>query len=403
MGQRTRRLPFLLAPLLFAAVACSEPDGPADVGVTTTVDTVDGVVRVRNAGAAPEVSLRPVLAIGETGGVDAVSPEEFGRVRGVLADGDGRLFIGDGHAREIRVFGPDGAYLRTLGREGGGPGEVGGLHGLAWAAPDTMAVLDYGNGRVMLLDTRGEQVGQWPWGAITGSRRFLYDTGAREFYTFFFGAGERNARVWVRYVNGEPVDTLEEPSLDGAAAGTVTCFGDGIGFYHNPLRERLLTTPGPGGATVTALSSTYRIAFTGEAGDTLRTVSRDVPRVPVTDADWAPVDSAYAEFRDAWAGTRCDGDIRRPEHRPAVLGIFFDHQGRLMVEWESEGGPALDLYDDAYRLLGTIQLPDRDESEPVRVRDGRLYLVVKDSLDVQQVRVFDLDGVAPSGNAANAG
>lgn len=372
-------------------------------GVSTMVDTAGDVLHIRNEGAAPALTPEPVLALGSMGGLDETAPDEFGRVRGVVADGEGRLYIGDGHAREIRVFSPDGEFLHALGRPGGGPGEIGGLHGLAWAAPETLAVLDYENARVTLLDTRGDQVGQWPWAPITGSQRFLFSAGAGEFYTFFFRGRGAGSRVWVRYVQGEPADTLDIPATEVGDGGTETCFGDGIGFFHNPFGDRVLSVPAPGGETVTARSSEYRLAFSSPGGDTLRTVSRQAERVPVTDADWAPTDSAYAEFREAWAGARCEGAINRPEHRPVLRGIFFDHDGRLMVEWQSTDGPALDLYDHDYRWVATVPLPERDDSESIRLRDGRLYLVAKDSLDVQQVRVFELGTDAPSESPGNAG
>ena len=36
---------------------------------------------------------------------------------------DEEVFVADGRNREVRVFGLDGAYRRTFGREGEGPGE----------------------------------------------------------------------------------------------------------------------------------------------------------------------------------------------------------------------------------------------------------------------------------------
>jgi hypothetical protein len=43
----------------------------------------------------------------------------------VVADEAGQIFAMDGGNRRIQVYGPDGKYLRTIGRSGNGPGEFG--------------------------------------------------------------------------------------------------------------------------------------------------------------------------------------------------------------------------------------------------------------------------------------
>jgi len=84
---------------------------------------VDGVPHVRNAAVPAEgVQTQPLTELWRVGGED----EEvfFGTIFSVLTDQDGNVYLLDGQLNQIEVYSPGGEHLRTLGREGEGPGEV---------------------------------------------------------------------------------------------------------------------------------------------------------------------------------------------------------------------------------------------------------------------------------------
>lgn len=381
--------------LILIAAGCGDDRGGGPA-LTTRVDTVGGTIRIHHTGSAPVWVAEPRLTLGAIGGVGEPAPDEFGRIRGLVADEDGRIYVGDGQALEIRVFGPDGTFLRRLGGKGGGPGEIGGLHGVAWAGRDSLVVMDPNNARLMLVRAgTGEQLHQWRWGRITGSTRFLVNAGPREFFAYFFRVspdeGGGTQPVWVRYTPEGAPDTLLAPRLEDPLPGTgVICRGNGFAFFSNPHGDRLISVPAPGGERIVAMASRYRLAFLDPRGDTVRILTREIEPIPLTDDDWAPADSAYQQFRTAWRGADCEGSIQRPAHRPVLRDLFFDHHGRLMVERSAPEGTALDLYDHDYRWIGTVPLPDRDRSEPPFLRDDRLYLVLRDSVGVQRVATYGI-------------
>jgi hypothetical protein len=380
-----------------ALVGCGGAGGPSDP-MGMSVDTLDGVVYVQHTGRAPVRALVRTLTLGEAGGLEEASPAEFGSVRSVIADEDGRLYVADAHALEIRIFEADGRFVGALGRKGGGPGEMEGIHGTAWLTPDTMVVADYGNARLGLMDRQGRHLGQWPWMRVTGPVRFLFTVRPGEIYAHGFrslgetGSGRGGVEpVWVRYGAGGPADTLTIPRLDAPPPGTsAICRGDGIGFFNNPYGERLLAVPAPGGERVVAMTSTYRLAFLNAAGDTVRVLSRDPDPVPMSDEAWRETEEQYAAFRQQWRGAACDGDVRRPRHLPTLRDVSFDHDGRLLVEFTTPTGPALDIYDPDGPWLATLPLSERDPAVPLFLRDDRLHLVTRDSLGVQRVEAYQL-------------
>lgn len=86
--------------------------------------TIDGVLHVRN-GAAPAQG-REIWHLEEQWrvGGDDEDAMLLGLVTEVAADADGNLYIMDSQLRQVHVFSPEGELLRSLFREGEGPGEV---------------------------------------------------------------------------------------------------------------------------------------------------------------------------------------------------------------------------------------------------------------------------------------
>lgn len=74
---------------------------------------------------------------------------------------EGRVYVSDPRGNVLHVFDESGGHVRSIGREGEGPGEFrrpGGLQTLA----DTLVVVDAGNGRLQLLTPEGESLASRP-------------------------------------------------------------------------------------------------------------------------------------------------------------------------------------------------------------------------------------------------
>ena len=82
------------------------------------MDTVGGVVHVTNIGTPAEWRLTQVVSIGPKSLTEQETPNEFGRVSAVALGPNETVFVADIVNSEIRVFGLDGAHIRTFGREG---------------------------------------------------------------------------------------------------------------------------------------------------------------------------------------------------------------------------------------------------------------------------------------------
>ena len=118
---RLLTLVIVLAALLVVSPSCSRRT--ADSGSKATAEVVDGVKTIRN----PETprygtfafDLAEDLVIGEEKNEAAFFPQSAF----VNVDGEGRFYICDVGNRRVQVFDRNGGLIKTLGRQGQGPGE----------------------------------------------------------------------------------------------------------------------------------------------------------------------------------------------------------------------------------------------------------------------------------------
>ncbi len=123
----------------------------------------------------PSGALPPATwSIGEAtlrlGGASATGAASFVDVVGVLfVDGDGVL-VGDGQSSELRLFAfPGGQHIRTMGRRGQGPGEIGDLWRV-WRTPSGLVAEDAA-GKASVFSLDGRFVRSIPRGIDNGARR----------------------------------------------------------------------------------------------------------------------------------------------------------------------------------------------------------------------------------------
>lgn len=375
----------MVAVLVIGGAACGPGDATDGLALTVSVDSVGGVPHVRSSGTPSQWRLDSGVTLADAGG------EPFGRVTGVAADWKGGVYVADAIARRVHRFAADGAHLDPLGGGGAGPGEFGDMQGLAWVA-GRLASLDARNARITLLAADGADAPlSVRWQPVSGDVG-LEQTRPGEAYAPVAVPSAREGgldRAYLHLIGAGVPDTLPDYAAPVTAAAVVTCVSaDRIVSFSIPLAARPYSARAPGRRTVVGSTGAYRLALLGPGGDTLRVMERDVPAVPVSDAEWAEAEARWASFQEENRGARCDAtSITRPASKPAFRGVLWDDRGRLWVEAVAPTGFRFDVYDSTGVLVGELPAPPRDASVPLAIRGGRLVWVDADSLGVQTVRV----------------
>ncbi|MFQ5688689.1 MAG: hypothetical protein ACE5HQ_00265 [Gemmatimonadota bacterium] len=173
------------------------------LGDTVVVRTVHGSVWGTDAQLVEEVRV---------GRLDGPDEYTFGDIIALAVDSVGAIYVSDRQTPALRKYGPDGAYLATFGRRGGGPGEYERPDGGLAVLPDGRVLLrDPANGRIDVYGPDGEYVTEW---RIQGG---MY-TRRPPFKNLWV---DLDGRVWVQLsTKGERVPAAERESGDGAGPGT---------------------------------------------------------------------------------------------------------------------------------------------------------------------------------------
>ena len=385
-----------------AAIVVASP-GLAAV-VPQNVDMqADGRVMVTNPGVEPsgmDADWRLVEGM-RLGGVFGDGPDIFGDISDIAVAGDGRIYVLDTGARELRVFADDGRYLRGMARDGEGPGE---LHYLPGAENGGMRIVLHAPNRLwigsplqhLVLDSLGNEVGRAPlripWYVegefITRERvvgtdeRFIYQEvsiGAKRAEDDLDYPRYNYAVRLPRPVDGEtvygPADSLrietQRVKVSPPEVRSIAGRGRAVVSMSEASPEQFAWTVGNGNVWL-AHRSAYRFHEVTFAGDTIRTVELGDP----------PPSPLLSEVLDD------------AEFDPRIAALHVSPEGWLWVarEGDEDGGSIWDLFDNCGRYRGAVAAPDRLWTVNLAA-NGEIYGVVSDAFDVDYVLRLRLEGV----------
>lgn len=409
-GRGVDRVARRLAPIVAVAV------------VATAAGTVSGCGAVDSAGAGPVVrdsagitiveNTSPLWAEGEAWRLSAEPSVDIGvlegdpeyqlfEVSGAARLPDGRIVIANGGTHELRFYDAAGRFLRSVGREGEGPGEFR-IIGPLFVARDSLYVHDYRLDRISVFDTRGEFI-----------RTFRLEAGesGSGWPLGLFGDGTvlvRGSRVFraSEVVSGIVADTLPHYRYgpEGAILDTVGRWPMADQYVEGDGRSLSVGTAafGKPASIVThgehlfvGIGARYEIRKWTLGGRLERIVRRDVEPLPVTSEDIARYkEERLAVADEAWRAfnERRLAGMPFPERMPAYADLKVDSGGNLWVEAYRRPGedpPRWSVFDPDGRWLGVVETPPG--LEIYEIRDDYVLGGWRDAFEVEHVRLYGLD------------
>lgn len=229
-------------------------------------------------------------------------PVPFRQIRGILFDGEGRLWVESDAGRDVLVLDGDRAVDRIRIPRADLPLSARRVAGVA-------RVVD---GRVVILGVDPERRGEVP------APFALLSVAA---------SGEARPLHPVPGVSGEGVPLMVMTHADLGRAGRWE--------VPVPFSGRPLSAVGPDGTVASLRTDRYEIVRTGPNGEHLPLLSGPpVEPVPVTEGDRERFVTSMRR-----GGYRVEGLVF-PEAHPPVLAMAFDAAGRLWVELTRPSGSA---------------------------------------------------------------
>ncbi len=376
------------------------------------IETVDGVRLVHNVagglwGKAPKVSLAPIRTIGD---VDTDDERlAFHYPSDVAVDKAGNIHVLDTGNARIQKFGPDGAYLATIGRKGQGPGEFILPSGLDLDKDGNLIVGDTGQSRVHVIIDGGRDARSI---VLKDERiyglRCLSDGG-------FVG----RASTWVYPTRGQDTPKISDMRLfrhlapDGQTTrsfGTLTDFGETM---TNAAGNATETAVGPGDALLVTYTAQNRVEKFGPDGRPLWRADRplgygtEVIKKGKYDTSGGGVSMSPAEMNKCSVGIAVDSksrswvltyarQLRKEERVQTSMTTFGGQAGVNSVSIKTEGNTdlrttdalRLDVFDPDGVLLGSIPLTHF--ADVLRISGDRLFLIDRDrGVTVYRYRIVE--------------
>ena len=379
----------LVLALSLLAVACGTPKSDVGGSWSGTMDTLaSGVVEVRSTGDPLWSQNWQVEEEWRIGSDTSGGPELFGNIGSFDVDAQGRAFILDDQAQEIRIFDSEGAFVRTVGSRGEGPGEFVQATSVDVSSNGEIWVTEMQQGQLNIFDSTGsllrEERSNSP-----GSIALPYPGG-------FDRVGRFN--VYIRYRLQEaytwgmarfdqsftPIDTIPIPKspVKGKFFEYVSDDGSSRTSIGVPFQASFHWRFAPKGNLWTLLADRYELVEITTSGEVLWRVTKEHKSLPVTAADRREYEEDRKWFTNQ--GGKIDWS-RVPATKPAVVTFFCDDDGNLWVEQRAENsedeGYLFDIFDPEGRYLGTLRLPfSLQVSRDTIVRNGILYGETTDEL-----------------------
>lgn len=370
-------------------------------GVRMVQNPVEGVWAPGEAWTVEEV-----LSVGA---IDAAADYQFGQITGADVDTDGNVYVADIQTSDIRVFDAQGAYLRTIGKPGAGPGEFGRALMGVFVVGDTVLAIDLGNVRVArflrdgtFLDserldpTKGQPV-RWD---VAGNGRLVMQN--RYFNPADSTSKPRGDAVVTWAGPDDPVDTLAVLPV-GQSAQMVNGRPEIRMFAPEPIWDAA-----PDGRMVTGMTNEWRFQVWNADGTLARVFSRPSETKAVTERDQTVVKNAIKQrllslganpaaveqvlqqyqFADTYPtfalialgprGSVWVQNVHSGSELAGEDGETFDPQDLGSTEWG--------VFDAEGRYMGSVTFPGK--YQPIRTVGDLFYGIARDEMDVQSLKVF---------------
>ena len=157
-----RSLPGRLTAIALAIAACVGFHSSTLAGEWAgTEETRDGATHVMNPATPSNGTVSvDVEEMWRLGGLSDAEEEFFGVISGITTDSDGNVYLLDAQLTEVKVFSANGEYVRTIGREGEGPGEFRTPTALFFMPDGNLGVLQPAPPKVVKLTPMGDPAGE---------------------------------------------------------------------------------------------------------------------------------------------------------------------------------------------------------------------------------------------------
>lgn len=393
------------AACLLLLAACATRDSR----LATVIDTLPGGIQVVH-NTAPvkwaDTNRWRYVAIGQitTGDTGAAGLGNPGL--SAAMDDEGRVYLEDQSPAVIKVFDSTGRFVRTIGREGDGPGEyrspilmIQGAH---------LIVQDPRLARITVFDTSGSLIRSFRSTCCYFGSTYVDDSS--HVYVWASGATHPEySEAFLRFaLGGELLDTVWIPRGGEEALWKLERRGS-MATWSIPGAPFDAAAFTPTGHYVHAWSADYRLAIQSNVHDTVLVFDKPFEKVVVPEAKRrAAYDATIASATKGW-GVEAVARAFHLEDIPAtanpIQSVSVDPDGFIHVQVPSADTTRTlyDVFDSGGIWQGTIRAPWPASGSVVWRSHGRILVRQEDADGLPEFVVYRLDDGGQGGQDRRSG
>ncbi len=328
-----------------------------------TIEEVDGVTIVKNPRepvyGEDVFNVEEELSIGEAEGEQEYM---FSRIAGIELDDEGNIYVVDWKRNHIRKFEKNGGFLRTIGREGQGPGEFQRITNIQITPENELMVHDRYTSRLTFFSLDGDYL-----------RTVLLK-------------GLMASIVKVNSMGNYLVKAYDFEGLHIRVATELKVYSSDLEFIKTIAKDKFRSTeaplqPGmtsrflPSDLIICGFRESYEFQILDPEGKTIRKITKDYSPIKISEEE-----KKKREFPQS---------SELPRYFPAFQDFSVDEEGRIFVQtYERQiidkNKFYYDIFDPEGRYLAKIPL----KMNPLFWKKSKLYTIEEDEEGFQMVKRY---------------
>ncbi len=325
----------------------------------------------------------------------------------VACDPEGNIYVVDSGAKNIKKFDAQGKFLKTIGREGQGPGEFGGLY-YSTFSKDRLIVWDSGNRRLCAFTPDGD---------FLKSANIAYDEGSvRKLRGFPSGEIAVEKEKTFRNEQDKPQTcTIDLYSPDLEFVRTIyrrelwrkkyiRTKEYGISTLYFPYSADVQWDVMPDGRIIIGFSANYDLEVYDRTGIKVATISHDFDPVKITEKDKKDYFDSLAFYRMGERLKELPEYVTKytefPMQKPAYENILASADGNIWVvlnrDRQDGNGKVFGVFDPAGKFISSVLIEGDaafPDSRNAYILHNRSFLLIETSADdLYQIICYKIRG-----------
>jgi len=339
------------------------------------IEKEDGVLVVKNPKkpmyGEDVFSIKEELSIGEAEGNEEYM---FSRAGDIAVDEEEKIYVLDIKESHIKVFNKNGEYLKTIGKEGQGPGEMRSPRSLVITPHQEILVNDPSARKIHFFTLDGD---------------FLRAVSQTKMWGFSSPKADRKGNIVAGYMIPDQEVTYDLKKFDSQLKDLFTIFSTKVLKYPylNPFFPRCYWEVTKEDHIIWGFPDKYELNVLNPEGKLLKKIVKDHTPIKITQEE---KDDIINETFGGYDNLSSDAKLLWDKHHNAFRYLSLDEAGRIFVRTYEKAADGKTYYYDVFDSEGKYIAKIPLKARPIVWKMDKLYTIEEDEEGFQMVKRYQV-------------